>query len=160
MRPTTFIVAVVFLTLLFVLGPMAAVRLNDALAWPRWETVPGSLVGAVLIAAGIGVSIYCSRLFARIGLGTPVPVQPPERLVAAGLYRYSRNPIFVADLAILLGVFLLRGELALLLYTAVVALFLQIVIVGREEPELRKRFGEDYDRYVRGVPRWIGLRAR
>ena len=160
MRPTTFLVGVVFLTLLFVLGPMGAVRLNEALGWPRWETAFGSLLGRVLIVAGIGVLVYCSRLFARIGLGTPIPIQPPERLVAAGLYRYSRNPIYVADLAILLGIFLHRGELALLLYSGVIGLLLQIVIVGREEPELRRRFGEDYDRYVRSVPRWLGVGGR
>jgi protein-S-isoprenylcysteine O-methyltransferase Ste14 len=157
MRPTTLLVGVVAMTVIFVLGPMGMVWLNEALDWPRWQTDIGRTVGTLLIVVGIGVVAYCSRLFARIGHGTPVPIEPPEHLVVTGLYRYSRNPIFVADVAILLGLFLYRGEVALLLYAGLFVGLIHIVIVAREEPELRDRFGDEYMRYTRAVPRWIGI---
>jgi len=84
-----------------------------------------------------------------------VPTQPPTRLVVDGLYLYSRNPIFVADVAILLGLFLHRGELLLLLYAGLVTVVAHALVVLREEPELRRRFGEEYARYEHAVPRWI-----
>ena len=155
----TIALAVVLMGTVFVLFPAALVELNTALGWPRWQNVTARYGGGVLILAGITAALHCSRLF-RHGGGTPVPTEPPTRLVVGGLYRYSRNPIFVADVAILVGLFLHRGELSLLLYAGLVTVFVHALVVLREEPQLRRRFGEDYARYERAVPRWIGLLSR
>lgn len=133
---------------------VAVIELNAALGWPRWQNAAARRGGGVLILAGITAALHCSRLF-RHGGGTPVPTEPPTRLVVGGLYHYSRNPIFVADVAILVGLFLHRGELSLLLYTGLVTVFAHALVLLREEPELRRRFGEDYARYESAVPRWI-----
>jgi protein-S-isoprenylcysteine O-methyltransferase Ste14 len=156
-RPGTLALGAAVIGTALGLLPFAMVRLNSALGWPRWESGAGRVAGAVLVAAGAALALYCSRLFARLGQGTPVPTQPPRKLVVAGAYRWSRNPIYVADVTMLTGIFLYRGELALLLYVAFFALASHLVIVWREEPELRARFGEAYDAYVRRVPRWLGL---
>lgn len=147
---------VVFVALLFVAGPVEMADLNREQGWPRLESGVARSLGAVLFASGLGVAVYCSGLFARLGRGTPVPFDPPTNLVVSGLYRHSRNPIYVADVMILLGIFLLSGELALLLYALGVGLFLQIFIVALEEPQLRRRFGAPYDEYTQRVPRWLG----
>ena len=105
---------------------------NSSRADPRRDSVP----------RGLGAAGYCSRLFARIGKGTPFPIAPPKELVVLGLYRFTRNPIYVAQVAILLSYFCYSGELALLLYSAVWALLVQGFIVWVEEPGLRNRFGE------------------
>ena len=76
-------------------------------------------------------------------------------MVAAGLYQYSRNPIYLADVALLLAVFLVRGDVMLLLYTLIVAVELHGWIVWREEPVLRRRFGDEYLAYMQRVPRWL-----
>jgi protein-S-isoprenylcysteine O-methyltransferase Ste14 len=144
----------------FVLGPVTMVALNTAWAWPRWENGTGHVLGAILIVIGLGVAFYCARLFARVGGGTPVPTEPPTRLVVSGLYRYSRNPIYVADACILFGLFLHRGELALLLYVCLFTAVAHAWIVWWEEPRLRQRFGDEYAAYTRRVPRWIGLPCR
>lgn len=157
MRPGTLALGAAVIGTALGLLPFAMVRLNAALGWPRWESDAGRVAGTVLIAAGAALALYCSRLFARLGQGTPVPIEPPRKLVVAGAYRWSRNPIYVADVTMLTGIFLYRGELALLLYVAFFALASHLVIVWREEPELRARFGEAYDAYVRRVPRWLGL---
>ena len=116
-------------------------------------------MGALLVLGGAGVALYCSSLFRRIGLGTPVPIEPPQQLVVSGLYRYSRNPIYVADVAILLGIFLVGGWATQLLYALVVTGLIHALIVLHEEPVLQRRFGEPYARYVQRVPRWLPSRA-
>jgi len=63
--------------------------------------------------------------------------------------------MYVAQVAILLGLFLYRGELLLMAHVAIYAGVVQGWIVWREEPELRRRFGEEYLRYAQRVPRWI-----
>lgn len=136
------------------------IELNEAWGWPRWRTGSSRIVGWALLLGGAALALHCSGFLSRIGGGTPVPVQPTQHLVTTGLYGYSRNPIYVADFGILVGLFLVRGELALLLYAALFAALLQAWIVLREEPELRRRFGEEYVRYAERVPRWIPPRLR
>jgi protein-S-isoprenylcysteine O-methyltransferase Ste14 len=88
------------------------------------------------------------------GLGTPVPVAAPERLVVGGVYRYVRNPMYVAILAIVVGQALLLGQLGLLLYAAGIWLITASFVRFYEEPALRRRFGADYEAYRRAVPAW------
>jgi protein-S-isoprenylcysteine O-methyltransferase Ste14 len=158
MKPTSMVAGTAFLTTLFVLLPAGAVLLNETLDWPRWQIAGGRILGSGLVLAGLVVLAYCAGLFSRVGKGTPVPLEPPEHLVIEGLYRFSRNPIYVAQVAYLLGLFLYRGELALALYAAIFAVVIHISVVRTEEPELRQRFGEEYVRYTREVPRWLSIR--
>jgi protein-S-isoprenylcysteine O-methyltransferase Ste14 len=150
----------VFLGTVFVLAPAGAIELNEAFDWPRWQIPGGRGVGAALIVAGIATVLYCSGLFSRIGRGTPVPIEPPEHLVIAGLYRFSRNPMYVAHVVFLLGLFLYRGEAALLLYAAIYVCGAWAWVVRFEEPGLRRRFGDEYVRYTEQVPRWLPRRRR
>ncbi len=158
MRASTALTAALLFGVTFVGAPAGLVRLNEAYGWPRWQSGVSGVVGSLLMFAGIGLAIYCGNLFRRVGEGTPVPTEPPKRLVISGLYRYSRNPLFVAHIAFLLGLFLYRGEITLLVYAVTYAAFIHAWIVLREEPELGSRFGEEYLRYMQEVPRWVGLR--
>jgi protein-S-isoprenylcysteine O-methyltransferase Ste14 len=155
MKLRTAALGTTFVVISFFVLPGLFARLNRALALPQWETSFGDVAGWILIAMGIGVASHCSHLFRRLGLGTPVPVEPPTQLVATGLYSYSRNPIYVADVEILLGIFLVRGDVLLLLYVVLFAGAIHAWIVRREEPELRDRFGEEYVEYTQRVPRWL-----
>jgi protein-S-isoprenylcysteine O-methyltransferase Ste14 len=143
------------LSILLVVGPLGLISLNDAWGWPSWQIPAGGVIGGVLMAGAVGVWLYCLRLFSRVGQGTPFITDPPRLLVTTGLYRYSRNPIYLAHLAFLAGWILLSGRLAVLLYTGLMAALIEAAIIGWEEPELRKRFGEEYARYARTVPRWL-----
>ncbi len=145
----------VFLTTVFILLPAGAIQFNQAHDWPRWQIPGGPAAGIGLSVVAIAAILYCGGLFSRLGRGTPVPIQPPERLVIKGLYRYCRNPMYVAQVAILLGLFLYRGELSLLAHAVLYAAVVHGWVVRREEPELRRRFGEEYARYAQRVPRWI-----
>lgn len=143
----------------FVVIPAGLAILNEAMGWPTWHVPGGRAVGAVLVAAGLALIGYCNHLFTRIGRGSIVPIDPTRKLVVIGPYRYSRNPVFVGYLVILSDLFLVVGAAALLGYVAAFFLYLRF-FVRREEPELLRRFGEEYRDYMRSVPRWLGVRSR
>jgi len=79
---------------------------------------------------------------------------PTKRLVVTGLYRYVRNPMYIAVVAAIMGQALLFGSLILLGYAALVWLLFVAFVVLYEEPSLQGRFGREYDDYRTNVPRW------
>jgi protein-S-isoprenylcysteine O-methyltransferase Ste14 len=110
--------------------------------------------GLILIAAGVLVLLVAFARFVVEGLGTPAPVAPTERLVVGGLYRYVRNPMYLAVAAIILGQALALGQLILLPYAAAFAVAVIAFVHWYEEPTLRRQFGEEYETYRRAVPGW------
>jgi protein-S-isoprenylcysteine O-methyltransferase Ste14 len=146
--------ATCFVALFFFALPGAFIALNELLGWPRWKGILPDSIGTLLLAAGIGICSYCSWQFRTLGRGTPVPTEPPMQLVEAGLFGLSRNPIYVGYIAIALGAYFVEGQVALLLYPVAIFLLAEIYLVKIEEPELRARFGAEYERYCRRVPRW------
>lgn len=122
----------------------------------RWDHLGLiQIVGVVGFAAGVLLLLACVWEFARSGRGTLSPVDPPRELVVRGLYRYVRNPMYLAVSLIVLGEALASGSNALFGYWAVVFLLANAFVIGYEEPHLRTRFGESYERYARSVGRWI-----
>lgn len=117
-------------------------------------------MGGALIIVGIVCVLMCSRMFRHVGHGTPVPTEPARDLIESGPYRFSRNPIYIADLAVLAGIALHRGELMLFVYGAVFAVAVELWVVWLEEPVLERRFGAHYRAYCNAVPRWLGTRRR
>ena len=75
-----------------------------------------------------------------------------------GLYRYVRNPMYVAVSAIVLGEALLARSTALLVYWAVFFTLVNVFVRFYEEPALRRQFGESYERYTQRVGRWLPRR--
>ena len=116
--------------------------------------LPVRALGALLIAAGLGVLLEAFVRFAIEGIGTPAPVAPTERLVVGGAYRYVRNPMYLAVLALIVGQALLLGQVELLVYAAVVGVSFAAFVHSYEQPALARRFGEDYEAYRRAVPAW------
>jgi protein-S-isoprenylcysteine O-methyltransferase Ste14 len=117
------------------------------------------LAGVALIAAGLAVGVWTTRLFAEIGNGTLAPWDPPRRLVVEGPYRYVRNPMISGVIAILLGETVVLGLPSMLIWLAAVAATNQIYFVFVEEPRLLRRFGDEYRQYRHNVPRWIPRRS-
>jgi protein-S-isoprenylcysteine O-methyltransferase Ste14 len=117
--------------------------------------VPARILGGALTAAGVLAVVHAFVRFVTEGRGTPVPIAPPNRLVVGGLYRYVRNPMYVAVQAVILGQVLLLARFDLLIYAASVALVTTLFVVAYEEPELSRRFGSDYADYRRRVGRWL-----
>jgi protein-S-isoprenylcysteine O-methyltransferase Ste14 len=111
--------------------------------------------GALPIGVGAGILFRCIFDFAVVGRGTLAPVDPPKNLVARGLYRYVRNPMYVGVVLILLGEALFFGSIALLWYALGFFGLVHLFVVLYEEPTLRRQFGESYEAYCRTVHRWL-----
>src|SRR5262245_32920068 len=111
--------------LYFVVIPAALILLNEVLGWPTWRFPGGQVLGPSLVAAGLGLVAYCNHLFSRIGRGSIVPIDPAQKLILVGPYRYSRNPVFVGYLSMLFGIFLTFGAPMLLGYVAAFFLYLE-----------------------------------
>lgn len=153
-RPAAAIGSILF----FVLAPGTVAGL---IPWwiTGWDLAGSSpplmTAGSLLIVAGVAALVACFARFAAEGLGTPAPVAPTRTLVVGGLYRFVRNPMYLAVLAIILGQALLFSSAALIAYGVVIWLAFQAFILMYEEPTLRVTYGDPYAAYCAAVPRWI-----
>jgi protein-S-isoprenylcysteine O-methyltransferase Ste14 len=118
------------------------------------EWLPAQVAGIVLVGLGSAVLLYAFAQFVVDGIGTPAPVAPTERLVHRGLYRWVRNPMYLAVGAVIAGQALLLGDPALAVYLAAFALLVWSFVHVYEEPTLARQFGAEYEAYRRRVPRW------
>ncbi len=114
-----------------------------------------SLVGWVPMILGGCVLIWCYCLFVLVGKGTPWPFDPPKKLVVAGPYRFVRNPMEGSFLLVVLGEAVLFRSVVLIFYLLIGFVLLHIREVLVEEPALRRRFGQSYERYCKSVRLWI-----
>jgi protein-S-isoprenylcysteine O-methyltransferase Ste14 len=111
--------------------------------------------GVCLLGLGVAIMAWCMRDFAVIGHGTAAPVDPPTTLVVQGLYRYVRNPMYVGALLTLFGETTFARSAALLDYTAMWFIWVNLFVFFYEEPALRRQFGAAYEEYCRSVGRWL-----
>ncbi len=117
--------------------------------------LPGERVmGVAAVVAGLACLLDCFARFALEGRGTPAPVAQTEVLVASGLYRFVRNPMYVSILIIISGQALPFGQARLLVYAGVVFAAFHLNVLLYEEPNLRRRFGASYETYCLRVGRW------
>jgi protein-S-isoprenylcysteine O-methyltransferase Ste14 len=118
----------------------------------RWTVrasfgLPLQILGVMLVAAGALALLDSFVRFAWQGLGTPAPVFPTRHLVVTGLYRYVRNPMYVAVVAVILGQSLLFGNARVLGYGAIVWLGFHLFVLAHEEPTLRAKYGSEVEGY-------------
>jgi protein-S-isoprenylcysteine O-methyltransferase Ste14 len=155
-KPTAAVGSAVF----FLLAPGVVVGLIPWLL-TRWQAreplpywTPVRVLGGILLVAGLIALVQAFVRFVVEGFGTPAPVAAPDRLVVGGVYRYVRNPMYVAVLAAIIGQALLLGRLGLLLYAGAAWLIVAAFVHWYEEPTLTRRFGAEYEAYRRAVPAW------
>jgi protein-S-isoprenylcysteine O-methyltransferase Ste14 len=117
--------------------------------------LPLCAVASALMALGVAIYLWCVWDFAAVGRGTPAPIDPPKTLVARGLYRVVRNPMYFGVLTVLFGEALLFGSQTLTVYAMCVWLGFHLFVLAYEEPTLRSLFGESYEQYCRHVRRWL-----
>ncbi len=121
---------------------------------------PGRVIAGLLFAAGGVVYTWCVWDFASFGRGTPAPIDAPKRLVVRGLYRHTRNPMYLGVVTVILGWAVLFRSLGVLVYALAVITCFHLFVVLYEEPHLRREFGREYERYRSRVPRWLPLVGR
>ncbi|HKF51123.1 MAG TPA: isoprenylcysteine carboxylmethyltransferase family protein [Candidatus Acidoferrales bacterium] len=120
-------------------------------------TLPTSLisVGFIVMLAGAALAISCIATFVVRGRGTPAIFDPPRQFVAAGPYRYVRNPMYVGGFALLLGLAFSLRSISILLMTIVVVPIVHLLVVLYEEPTLKRKFDGPYENYLSTVARWL-----
>ena len=121
---------------------------------PLPHYLPLRWLGVLLIVAGLPLLFDSFARFALTGIGTPAPVFPTRHLVVSGLYRYVRNPMYLAVAAVTLGQGLLLGDVRVLEYGVLVCLGFHVFVVFYEEPVLRRSFGAEYETFCAHVGRW------
>lgn len=122
----------------------------------RWNIDLLGVFAAVLGLAGAAIYFWCAFwAFAAVGGGTPAPIDPPKRLVAHGLYRIMRNPMYVGVASVLAAEAIGFRSVDLVIYWATVIICVNLFVLFYEKPALRKKFDGDYEDYCRRVPRWL-----
>ena len=116
------------------------------------------VLGLLAIALGAAILLRCIWEFMVTGRGTLAPVDPPTQLVVRGLYRYIRNPMYLGAFILLLGEAALFQSFALLQYAIAWFIIINLIVLFGEEPVLRRRFGDSYERYTAAVGRWVPTR--
>src|SRR5258706_4656829 len=120
----------------------------------RWHMAPPLLgffpfrvIGGLLIALGLPVLLDSFARFAIQGLGTPAPIAPPQHLVVTGLYRYVRNPMYVAVSSLIFGQGLLFGNVSILEYGLAVWLGFHIFVLASKKPTPTSKFRDEYKEF-------------
>jgi len=122
---------------------------------PRLQTGPFSYLAFPVWIIGVLTLLWCFWDFAHKGRGTPMPIDPPKKLVVSGLYQYVRNPMYVGVFLVIIGHFLWFGYWDLLVYAFLFLIPVHLFVTLYEEPHLKETFGEEYRQYMQRVPRWI-----
>jgi protein-S-isoprenylcysteine O-methyltransferase Ste14 len=137
------------------------IGIGSNIGWGRGGVAAAlpALLGLALIASGFALWLWTVRLLARVGRGTLAPWDPTRRLVVEGPYRHARNPMITAVLAVLAGEAALFGSPPLLIWFAGFFAINYAFFWLYEEPDLERRFGEEYRAYKRNVPRWLPRRT-
>jgi len=111
--------------------------------------------GAALLLCGALIYFCCAWDFVSKGRGTPAPIDAPEKLVVHGLYKLTRNPMYVGVASVIFGQALYYRSRAVAIYGCFVVLAFHTFVLLYEEPTLKRLFGAQYDEYCGNVPRWI-----
>ncbi|MGC1586329.1 MAG: methyltransferase family protein [Rhodomicrobium sp.] len=141
--PTYFFAAIVLALAAHFLFPLAAIIPF------RWR-----FAAAVPIAAGVALNLIADRQFKQ--LGTEVkPFKRSSALVTDGVFKWSRNPMYLGVVLIVCGIAWLEGSLSPWIAAACLALLLDRLFIAREERMLEETFGAAYIRYTLSVRRWL-----
>lgn len=112
-------------------------------------------LGTIVFLIGFIIMLWCIISFAIKGRGTLSPADPTQKLVVLGLYRFSRNPMYVGVVGMLIGEAIYFQSINLCVYAFVVFAGFHLFVLLHEEPRLKRDFGEEYERYFKEVRRWI-----
>ena len=117
----------------------------------------GAWLGLAVCLFALGVGLYLRAVwdFAVLGKGTPAPIDAPKRLVVQGIYRYTRNPLYISMLTVIAGWAALFGTAVLVGYAGVLFVVYSLFVRLHEEPRLAREFGDEYAAYTQQVGRWL-----
>lgn len=115
---------------------------------------PWNFLGVILLAVGIVINIVADRAFKRAGT-TVKPFQESTSLITTGVYRFSRNPMYLGLVLVVLGIAVITGSLTPLAVVPILALLLDRNFIVPEERMLEERFEAAWLEYKKDVRRWM-----
>ena len=118
---------------------------------PPWVEIPGM----ILIMIGGSLAILCIGTFVVSGKGTAAPFDAPREFVAAGPYRFVRNPMYIGGWLVLAGFGMYEHSLSIVLFSMLWLILANLFVFFVEEPGLERRFGQSYLDYKKSVRRWL-----
>jgi protein-S-isoprenylcysteine O-methyltransferase Ste14 len=151
------ILAIFLVTLLTFLVIPYLFLIYGLATWPQQYGVL-EVLALFLIITGLSLVIWVIFAHAQYGKGTPAPFNPPKKIVASGAYRYSRNPMYVGAIVLLVGEALFLNATWMLLFIACLFLLFMLYVKYEEEPRLIQRYGASYQEYMKKVPRWLSIK--
>ncbi len=139
---------------LFVLPILASLALEWLVPTSFVHGAVRWILGALLVFAGIALIVGGFITQKRAGTD-PIPFNPSTRIVAHGLYRFTRNPMYVGFAFCTLGITMLVDSTWMLLAAPIGLVLIDRLVIAREEKYLERKFGEEYLNYKGRVRRWI-----
>jgi protein-S-isoprenylcysteine O-methyltransferase Ste14 len=119
---------------------------------PLWRS---ELAGLAFLLLGIALPTIATNQFRRAGTQILPTSEKNDVLVTSGLYRFTRNPMYLGVVTASLGVALWFGRPLMLLAPLGVFAITNFVLVPFEEAKMRRQFGEAFDKYCKRVRRWV-----
>lgn len=113
-----------------------------------------SMIGLAVMLIGALVAFSGAGLFLRQRTAV-IPHKPASRLVTTGIYRWTRNPMYLGIALLYCGFAILFDSVFALLLLPVVLLIIQAQVIAKEEAYLDRRFGDEYRAYKARVRRWL-----
>ncbi|MEI6683939.1 MAG: isoprenylcysteine carboxylmethyltransferase family protein [Bacteroidota bacterium] len=118
--------------------------------------IPGVRIGGIILMwLGAILATWCSALMFLYGRGTPLVTSAPQKIMARNIYGMIRNPMMWALFLVVCGEIFLYGHFILIIWLAAMCRIIFLVVVNYEEPQLERRFGENWDEYCKSVPPWF-----
>ena len=138
--------------IVYVIAIAAALAVGQVVAWP----VPAVFrpLGMIVLVLGLIVDGWAIVTLTRRDT-TFLPHRGSDALVTDGPYRFSRNPIYLANTVALVGLGIALGTMWLVLAALIAAMVVDRIAIRREEAHLAARFPEAWGRYARSVRRWF-----
>jgi protein-S-isoprenylcysteine O-methyltransferase Ste14 len=132
----------------------AEFALNHWLPVVPWIPGPWRLVGWVIIAKGVFITLWAWSLFKRAGTGIK-PFSPSTALVLSGPYRFTRNPMYLGMTTTLLGVAVVMGSLTPFIAPVTFIFIITYRFIRPEEEHMERAFGPSYRELKKRVRRWL-----
>ena len=145
---------IIFPPVWLVFGLIAIFSLNELYPLVRFTGLAAQIVGGILIVIGLLLLVNASGLFVKAGTDL-IPFRNVSSLVTTGVYRYTRNPMYLGMAAVLLGTALTVGVVSALAVPVVFAIIIEVRYIRPEEQMLRGLFPGEFPAYCERVRRWL-----
>jgi protein-S-isoprenylcysteine O-methyltransferase Ste14 len=149
--PYTLPIFVLIIVPFFILFDFKTEKLRINLFYPALQLG----IGAIFCLIGLYFFILTVSTLSKLGKGTLAPWDSTSKLVTEGVYAYTRNPMISSVITILIGETILTGSEGMLMWCAIFFIINTFYFKLSEEPDLVKRFGDEYIEYGRNVPMWF-----